>query len=535
MNPGMTERAMAAWVEENPNAVVAALGPDGSLVPVPESLPIAGNAGFGGMGRSGIEMVVAADQLLVIDAWTRAATESIVPIEVHLLADPEHTASVHFFDVRADHGIHVIVVVARDPEGLRVWMESAGERPSRVAHIERDAVAVILNVDAGAKAVLGWEPEDLIGRRTIDFIHPEDTERAIESWMEMRSGAGTTRLQVRHRHADGHYVWVEVTNDNRLEDPEFGCVVSELVDISDQMADFEAMRDRERLLGRLADALPIGICHVRADRAVIYSNELLVALLGPVDTLEALVDSVGENDRRAVEVALDQALEGRPGHLEVDVVHDLDERRCELTFRAMTSDNGSVDGVIVCASDVTERSRLRSELEHRASHDALSGCLNRAAIVAALEEALAAGEEVAVVYIDLDHLKTVNDDLGHSAGDELLRVAAARIRRAVRGGDLIGRVGGDEFVVLCRRGEGPFDTAALVDRFTDSIRGGVVFDRQRLALSASVGASVTVAGEADAEAVLTRADTAMYEVKRRTHAQDGARGHGPSGLHAVEG
>lgn len=515
----MTAQALAAWLDQHPTAVVSALGPDGTLVAIPEAVPLAGHRGFGGEGRSGIEMVVAADQMAVIDGWTRAAVEPIVALDVHLLADPDRAASVHFFDVRADYGVHVIVVVAPDPQLLRDWMEQAGERPSRVAHIERDAVAVILRVDEGAKAVLGWEPDELIGRRTVDFIHPEDVERAIESWMEMRAGTGASRIQVRHRHARGHYVWIEVTNDNRLDDPAFGCVVSEMVDISDQMAEFEAMRDRERLLGRLADALPIGICHVRSDRAVVYSNELLVALLGPTDTIDALVGSVVDTDRPAVVFALDQALEGRPGHLEVDVEHDGETRRCELTFRAMTSDNGSVDGVIVCATDVTERSRLRSELEHRASHDALSGCLNRSAIVTALEEALTVGEEVAVVYIDLDHLKTVNDELGHSAGDELLRVAAARIRRAVRGADSIGRVGGDEFVVLCHRGEGPFDLPALVARFTASIEGDVVVDQQRIVLSASVGASITVAGEADAEAVLTRADTAMYEVKRRSHAR----------------
>lgn len=522
MKRWMTAQAMAAWLEEHPNAVVSALAPDGRLVALPDAVPVADHQGFGGEGRSGIEMVVADDQLAVIDGWTRAAVEPIVALDVHLLADPDRITTVHFFDVRAEYGVHVIVVVAPDPQLLRDWLEQAGERPSRVAHIERDAVAVILRVDDGAKAIFGWEPDELVGRRTIDFIHPEDVERAIESWMEMRAGTGAARIQVRHRHAKGHYVWIEVTNDNRLDDPEFGCVVSELVDISDQMAEFEAMRDRERLLGRLADALPIGICHVRADRAVVYSNELLVALLGPVDTIEALVGSVAESDRGAVDLALEHALEGRPGHLEVDVVHELDERRCELTFRAMTSDNGGVDGVIVCASDVTERSRLRSELEHRASHDALSGCLNRAAIITALEEALAENEEVAVVYIDLNHLKTVNDELGHTAGDELLRVAAARIRRAVRGADQIGRVGGDEFVVLCHRGEGRFDLKALVERFTESIQGDVVFDRKRLPLSASVGASITVAGEADPEAVLTRADTAMYEVKRRTHAREKA-------------
>ncbi len=526
--------SLRSWLAEHPSAVVAALRTDGQMVSMPDTVAIDDHLGFGGEGRSGIEMVVPGDQLLVIDAWTRADREPIVRLDVRLLADPEHTASVHFFDLRADHGVHVIAVVARDPDKVRAWMEAASERPSRVAHIERDALAVILHADDGVKAILGFEPAELIGRRTSEFIHPEDVERAIEGWMEMRAGTGPGRIQIRHRHAAGHYVWLEVRNENRLEDPTVGRVISEFVDISDQMAEFEAMRDRERLLGRLADALPIGICHIRVDRAVVYSNELLVALLGPIDAVATLVRAVAPSDQPRVELALDQALEGRPGHLEVGFVHGRDDRRCELTFRAMTSDNGSVDGVIVCATDVTERSRLRSELEHRASHDALLGCLNRAAILGALGEALEAAEEVAVIYIDVDRLKPVNDQLGHSAGDEMLRVAAARIRRAARGSDLIGRVGGDEFVVVCRRGEGPFDLAALVSRFTEAIRGTVVYAGERIDLAASVGASLSVVGEADAEALLIQADAAMYEVKRRSHAQS-AGPPAPAGLHVVEG
>jgi len=199
-----------------------------------------------------------------------------------------------------------------------------------------------------------------------------------------------------------------------------------------------------------------------------------------------------------------------------------------MTFRTLTSDDGggSIDGVIVCAADVTDRTRLRSELEHRASHDALSGCLNRAATVAALERALRDSERVIVAYIDLDHFKATNDELGHAAGDELLRVGAARIRSATRVEDVVGRIGGDEFVVICRARTGSVDSETLVERLRTAISGDVVFAKQRMPLHASVGAAMSVEGEIDAEAVLTRADAAMYKAKRRTRAL-------ATGLHAI--
>jgi diguanylate cyclase (GGDEF)-like protein len=126
---------------------------------------------------------------------------------------------------------------------------------------------------------------------------------------------------------------------------------------------------------------------------------------------------------------------------------------------------------------------------------------------------------VAVAYIDLDHFKMINDEFGHAAGDELLRVVAGRLHGATRADDQLARLGGDEFVVICRRSDGPFDAAALVERLTEAINGDVVFAAHRIPLCASVGVAVALDGELDAEAVLHRADTAMYEAKRRARAR----------------
>ena len=136
-----------------------------------------------------------------------------------------------------------------------------------------------------------------------------------------------------------------------------------------------------------------------------------------------------------------------------------------------------------------------------------------------LERALREHRQVAVAYIDLDNFKSINDELGHAAGDELLRVAAARLRSVTRVDDRLGRIGGDEFVVICPRGDGPFEAAALAERLTEAICGDVTFARQRIPLRASVGAAVSLDGELDAEALLSRADAAMYEVKRRSRRQ----------------
>lgn len=502
------EAELRALLDRCPSAVVAALGPDARPVPFPASVELADQQVRA--CRTAMDLVLADDRPIVLDAWSRVQVEPIVDIEVRLVADPDRPSLVRFFDVRDGHDTFVIVLPTDDPQRV---LESVNDEDHvlPIAHVERDATSTFTAVDDNATALLGWSREHLLGRQTLELVHPDDVERAVESWLAMRTmDPDDVRTQVRLRHVDGHYVWLEVTNTNHLDDPDIGCVRSTFVDISDEMAALEALHARERLLHRLAETLPIGVCHLRPDGQVAHTNPPLIELLGPVDSVRSIVDRVLEDDRELLQLAIDRALEGRPIDLEVGVEHAEGDRRCELTFRTMDNDDDSTDGVVMCATDVTDRSRLRAELEHRASHDDLSGCLNRSATVAALERALRDQREVTVAYIDLDEFKSVNDDLGHAAGDEVLRVAAARLRSVIRSGDVVGRVGGDEFVIICPQGVEPIDLPPFVARLRHAICGDVSFARNRIGLQASIGAAVSLPGETDAESLLSRADAAMY-------------------------
>jgi len=239
----------------------------------------------------------------------------------------------------------------------------------------------------------------------------------------------------------------------------------------------------------------------------------LTALLGPVETAADVLARVTPGDRGLVAAAIHAAFDGAPGDLEVAIQGD-DGRRCELTLRPMTAETDEVEGVILCVADVTDRSRLRAELEHRADHDALSGCLNRAATLHALERALLGPSRVAVAFIDLDRFKAVNDEHGHAVGDQLLRATADRLRAAVRDEDRVGRIGGDEFAVICPLSAG-LDERELRLRMEAAVNGSLALGTRAIPLQASVGLATSRPGELDAEAVLGRADGAMYEAKHR--------------------
>jgi diguanylate cyclase (GGDEF)-like protein len=177
-------------------------------------------------------------------------------------------------------------------------------------------------------------------------------------------------------------------------------------------------------------------------------------------------------------------------------------------------------GALVCHLDVTAWKLTEDRLVFRASHDPLTGLANREQVLAHLRTALArlarAGAPVAVLFLDLDRFKPVNDHYGHAAGDRVLVQVANRLRHQMRATDIVGRVGGDEFLVVCDADK----PAALVDRLRDAVRSPIQLGADVVSVGLSIGvaeASVPVGDDLDsaAGALVARADAAMYEDKRR--------------------
>ncbi|HEY1564520.1 MAG TPA: EAL domain-containing protein [Gaiellaceae bacterium] len=162
--------------------------------------------------------------------------------------------------------------------------------------------------------------------------------------------------------------------------------------------------------------------------------------------------------------------------------------------------------------------QLKEQLRHQAYHDALTGLPNRLHLLEAVDEALAAGADAtAVLYLDLDRFKSVNDTWGHSAGDELLSEFSRRLSGAIRTGDLAARLGGDEFAVLVRDA-GPEVAVAAARRMLAALDGTYVLGCGDVACHVSVGVAVGVAGETSGEDLIRNADIAMYSVKRSDRA-----------------
>jgi diguanylate cyclase (GGDEF)-like protein/PAS domain S-box-containing protein len=521
------ESVLEALVEQYPEARVNAMREDIVSIPVPDSIKLKRN-----------DVVTTQSAYTLVEhegshilAWVRAKETGLSRASFRMAKMPDATGVMYMFDLRENHGAMLTVSVMDDADALgRSAIESEIpellEYTPRFATITKDTNAVITGVDDAVTILLGWEADELIGRRSIELMHPDDHPAAVDNWLQMLQQPGPARrVRQRHQHKDGHWIWFEVINHNRVSDPEHGDVVGEMADITDEMAALEELHKRERLLDRIADAIPVGLVQFDSDLNVVYANDRLYEILGRSrdDGIDMEMRSVYQDDRALLRVAIADALAGdNPADFEVRVDMPNGESSCVLlSVRPLTDDDddGEITGAILCATDVTDSSRMRQELVRRATFDELTGCHNRASIMLELEDSIGGGRrhnERAVVYLDVDHFKTVNDEHGHSAGDELLRVVAGRLRGTVRGHDVVGRVGGDEFVVLSPEIGGPDRAMTLAARLAVAVRATPVTlpSGLEIAVQVSVGVAWSHGDGLGADTIVARADQAMYESKR---------------------
>jgi diguanylate cyclase (GGDEF)-like protein/PAS domain S-box-containing protein len=411
-------------------------------------------------------------------------------------------------------------------------------------HMIRNGMGVISSVDESIVDLLGWRPEDLLGVSSTRFIHPDDQAGAVAAWVRMLDapdGVGVWRG--RYQSAHGTWVWVETMN--HMEGADNPVVTTDMTAVTtEQISMEEARHAREQLLSRLSDALPVGVFQVNLVGNVTFTNDRLHAIVGVGvrTSVDDQLATIVPEDRHLFEAALDGALAGKAvDDIEIRLLlpatdrlphadpadhadHALAslsssedrERVCLLGLRTLTDSTGVVSGAVGCLSDVTERVQLRRELEVRASTDALTSCLNRAATLELMDRTLAApgsGVGHAVVFIDLDSFKSVNDDFGHAAGDRMLIEVANRLRDAIREGDRVGRFGGDEFLVICPQVESPDHAVEIAERIARAFTSTVELEGGPVLLRASVGVAWTTEVR-DADTLIAWADRAMYDSKR---------------------
>jgi len=388
----------------------------------------------------------------------------------------------------------------------------------RVGYLSPSA-AQILTVRAG----------DLVDLSTV---HPDDRAAVRDKMAEVRVKLGASvTMTYRSLDRSGDWRWVEQVATNRLADPDIGGLVVNLRDVHERVRAERSLVASEARYRLIAETAQEGIWTTDGDGRTLFANRRMAELLGrPLSDLYRYrsYELAGQATGAAIQERMRHR--HRTGAEQYEIVHDRpDGRRVVLRASAspLIGDDGKPIGSLAMVSDITEGRRAEDKLRRQALHDLLTGLPNRGLLLDRLQDELDRrqrnGSPVAVLLVDLDQFKLVNDSLGHAAGDALLIVLGQRLCAQVRAGDTVGRLGGDEFLVLCP-GLDEAQAHALATRLLTDMSAPVEVAGRTITVSASIGLVVTpvvdvVTPAAAAETLVAQADAAMYEAKARGRAR----------------
>jgi diguanylate cyclase (GGDEF)-like protein/PAS domain S-box-containing protein len=428
-----------------------------------------------------------------------------------------------------------LLLSIRDVTQRRRW-EIAGDEVARFRSLMQNSASITLQLTStgvvmassgGVTRILGHDQEQLEGRPLLDLVDERDHDVLEAALRDVRlPGAGSAPIPVtvdlRLRHATREPVPFALTFTNLLEDPTIESLVATGHDITDRVRADEDLRATNSVLAATLESTADGILVVDRAGNITSINGRFVEMwrLPPetlelrhdIDTLACVLEQLCDP---AAFIAKVQELYADPEAQSHDLLEFKDGRVFERDSLPQRI-GGEVVGRVWSFHDVTDNRRLQSELIHQAFHDPLTGLANQALFRDRVDHAttrLARHDgHLAVLFIDLDDFKTVNDSLGHSAGDELLKIVSERLTSCLRQGDTAARLGGDEFAVLIDDLDNAGVATVIADRIVTTLQEPVVLGSKQVSATASVGIAFGSDG-ARADELLRNADLAMYTAK----------------------
>ncbi len=393
---------------------------------------------------------------------------------------------------------------------------------ANVSLVDRDLRFHYAN--GGFAKSFGTTPEALIGKTLRDFYNPTHFA-AFEGYVNRALAGETVTYERRSQVVDSDGIWftVSLTPWRNADGAVIG-IISCSMKVHELKLSSEALRVANERLSSHMDNSPLTVLELDASLTITRCSNRVSVLLGLAPgALEgrALLDVLHIADANEPLVsALSRLTSGaeESNRVESNLTHaDGHTVYCEWFNSALTDASGRVTSIMALVQDVSARVEAAQQLLHIATHDTLTGLANRRMLTERLSHALAraerTGEAVAVLFIDLDGFKSVNDKHGHGAGDEVLRDVASRLRRIARATDFVARLGGDEFVILLDTDVHPGSPSMLAERVFDALSAPCRFTGGEAPIGASIGVAMHPPLSNLAADLIRRADAAMYEAK----------------------
>ncbi|MFS8118722.1 MAG: putative bifunctional diguanylate cyclase/phosphodiesterase, partial [Microcoleus sp.] len=381
-------------------------------------------------------------------------------------------------------------------------------------------------VSPGVRELIGIDPSEVMARPEIltQIIHPDDRNSFDSSVAVSRANLLPGDRQYRIVLNSGETKWVQ--DSARFSKNANGDIIIDGValDISDRkQAESDLIQREQRFRSLIENATDITII-LDAEGIFRYISPSVKRILGyaPHHAIgRSALGTVHPDDCAAIAQTLHKALEN-PKISESAVEYRVRHRNGSWCYVEAVATNllhdPAVNGIVINCHDITQRKLAEAQLLHDAFHDGLTGLPNRALFTDRLEHALMLAKRrkdylFAVLFLDLDRFKVVNDSLGHAIGDQLLVAIARRLEICLRNGDTVARLGGDEFVILLEDIQGINEATSIANLLQQKITSPMLLDAHEVFITASIGIAMSSLEYLEPTNLLRDADTAMYRAK----------------------
>ncbi len=375
-----------------------------------------------------------------------------------------------------------------------------------------------LYVSPSTRELLGFEPSELMQPRW-ELVHPDDRERLRQAIEQLGRDGGSITVVYRAQHRHGHYVWIEALA-RRVAGPDGQPeILYTGRDVSTRVRAEQALAAIQARLRAVTDNIPAMIAHVDTQERYTFANGHSGRILStdPDSVLGRTVREVrGEAIYSEIKSRIATALRGERVTFEGQAEVKGQIYHYQTSYVPDVAADGKVQGFFSFIFDITQLKNAERELERQARIDDLTAVANRRyfdeRLVSGIARGRRAGTPIALLYLDIDHFKAINDGRGHAAGDQVLREFARRLKSSVRETDLVARIGGDEFVVLVEGAESSAGVQALAAKLVHAIEAPFELPGGPLRVGTSVGVGYS-RRSANADRLLAAADQALYQAK----------------------